>query len=91
MIKENKHLETEFDGHGGVGQGCIVDGKNGEWYGLIFQDRGGVGRVPCLMPCTWTVSYTHLDVYKRQYIYLGNIVMAVPEIVIQLSFLVIQL
>lgn len=20
-------LETEFDGHGGVGQGCIVDGK----------------------------------------------------------------
>ena len=46
--------ETEFDGHGGVGQGCIVDGKNGEWYGLIFQDRGGVGRVPCLMPCTWT-------------------------------------
>ena len=33
---------------------CIVDGKNGEWYGLIFQDRGGVGRVPCLMPCTWS-------------------------------------
>lgn len=30
-------LETEFDGHGGVGQGCIVDGKNGEWYGLIFR------------------------------------------------------
>ncbi len=47
-------LETEFEGYGGVGQGCIVDGKNGEWYGLIFQDRGGVGRVPCLMPCTWT-------------------------------------
>lgn len=19
-----------------------------------FQDRGGVGRVPCLMPCTWS-------------------------------------
>jgi beta-xylosidase len=47
-------LETEFENYGGVGQGCIVDGKNGEWYGLIFQDRGGVGRVPCLMPCTWT-------------------------------------
>ncbi len=46
-------LETEFEGYGGAGQGCIVDGKNGEWYGLIFQDRGGVGRVPCLMPCTW--------------------------------------
>lgn len=46
-------LETAFESYGGVGQGCIVDGKNGEWYGLIFQDRGGVGRVPCLMPCTW--------------------------------------
>lgn len=24
-------LETEFEGYGGAGQGCIVDGKNGEW------------------------------------------------------------
>lgn len=46
-------LETPFEEYGGVGQGAIVDGKNGEWYGLIFQDRGGVGRVPCLMPCRW--------------------------------------
>ncbi len=46
-------LETPFEEYGGVGQGCIVDGKNGEWYGLMFQDRGGVGRVPCLMPCRW--------------------------------------
>lgn len=49
-------LETEFDGYGGVGQGCVVEGKDGEWYGLIFQDRGGVGRVPCLMPCTWSAD-----------------------------------
>jgi beta-xylosidase len=47
-------LETEFEGYGGVGQGCIVDGAYGQWYGLIFQDRGGIGRVPCLMPCNWT-------------------------------------
>lgn len=47
-------LETEFEGYGGVGQGCIVEGPDGTWYGLIFQDRGGIGRVPCLMPCTWT-------------------------------------
>ncbi len=49
-------LETAFEQYGGVGQGCIVDGKDGQWYGLIFQDRGGVGRVPCLMPCTWTAD-----------------------------------
>lgn len=47
-------LETEFDGYGGVGQGCITDSKDGNWYGLIFQDRGAIGRVPCLMPCTWS-------------------------------------
>ena len=47
-------LETEFEGYGGVGQGCVVEGKDSEWYALIFQDRVGVGRVPCLMPCRWT-------------------------------------
>jgi beta-xylosidase len=47
-------LETPFESYGGVGQGCIVEGPKGEWYGLIFQDRGGIGRVPCLMPCKWT-------------------------------------
>lgn len=46
-------LEHSFAGYGGVGQGCIVDGINDEWYGVIFQDRGGVGRVPMLMPCRW--------------------------------------
>lgn len=47
-------LEHEFDDYGGVGQGFIVDSPEGDWYGFIFQDRGGVGRVPILMPCTWT-------------------------------------
>ena len=46
-------LETEFAGFGGVGQGTIVDAPDGKWYGVIFQDRGGVGRVPTLEPCTW--------------------------------------
>lgn len=45
-------LEDNFAGFPYVGQGCIVDGKD-EWYGLIFQDRGGVGRVLTLMPCRW--------------------------------------
>lgn len=49
-------LETEFEGFGGVGQGCIVEGQDGRWHALIFQDRGGIGRVPCLMPCTWTAD-----------------------------------
>lgn len=46
-------LETEFAGFPYVGQGCIIDDVHGNWYGLIFQDRGGVGRVPLLMPVRW--------------------------------------
>lgn len=46
-------LEDAFAGFPYVGQGCIIDDINGNWYGLVFQDRGGVGRVPLLMPCRW--------------------------------------
>lgn len=46
-------LETPFESYGGVGQGCVLEGKGGQWYALMFQDRGGIGRTPCLMPCRW--------------------------------------
>lgn len=46
-------LESQYGGFPYVGQGTIVDGPNGEWYGVIFQDRGGVGRVLTLNPCQW--------------------------------------
>ena len=53
-------LEHDFDGYGGVGQGCIIDSPEGDWYGVIFQDRGGIGRVPTLMPCTWVDEWPML-------------------------------
>lgn len=46
-------LKSDFGGFPFVGQGTVVDGKNGEWYGVIFQDRGGVGRVLTLNPVHW--------------------------------------
>ncbi len=46
-------LESDFGGFYYVGQGTIVDDAQGNWYGVIFQDRGGVGRVLTLMPCRW--------------------------------------
>ena len=46
-------LESEFGGFSYEAQGTIVDSQDGDWYGIIFQDRGGVGRVPTLMPCRW--------------------------------------
>lgn len=34
----------------GVAQGGIVDTPWGDWYAVLFQDRGAVGRIPVLVP-----------------------------------------
>lgn len=34
----------------GVAQGGIVDTPDGNWYGILFQDSGAVGRIPVLVP-----------------------------------------
>lgn len=46
-------LLSDFGGFPPVGQGTIVDDPDGNWWGMIFQDRGGVGRVLTLNPCRW--------------------------------------
>lgn len=46
-------LKSKFGGFNYAGQGTIVDGKHGEWYGVIFQDRGGCGRILTIEPCSW--------------------------------------
>jgi beta-xylosidase len=37
----------------GIAQGGIVDTPEGDWYALLFGDRGAVGRIPHLVPVTW--------------------------------------
>ena len=34
----------------GVAQGAIIDTPEGEWYSILFQDHGAVGRIPYLIP-----------------------------------------
>lgn len=59
-------LEDAFAGFPYVGQGTIVDDARGNWYGVIFQDRGGVGRVLTLMPCRWVDGWPMLgDAHGR--------------------------
>ena len=41
------------DMHSGTAQGGIVDTPDGDWYGIVFQDHGAVGRIPVLVPVTW--------------------------------------
>ena len=53
--KWEKHviLESDFGGFRHLAQGTIVDTEEGDWYGIMFQDRGGVGRVLTLSPVRW--------------------------------------
>ena len=37
----------------GLHQGGMVELKNGDWWFIIMQDRGAIGRVPCLVPVEW--------------------------------------
>jgi len=41
----------------GVAQGGIFDTPKGEWFGMLFQDHGAVGRIPCLVPVIWTEDW----------------------------------
>ncbi|HUT91058.1 MAG TPA: glycoside hydrolase 43 family protein [Thermoguttaceae bacterium] len=34
----------------GIAQGGLVDTPEGQWYALLFQDHGAVGRIPYLVP-----------------------------------------
>lgn len=67
-------IEAPFEEFGGAGQGCIVNGNSNagdldndddesNWWALMFQDRGGIGRVPCLVPCTWVDGWPMLGEY----------------------------
>lgn len=41
----------------GIAQGGLVDTPDGQWYALLFGDRGAVGRIPYLVPVTWAKGW----------------------------------
>jgi beta-xylosidase len=44
----------------GLHQGGMVQLKNGDWWFVIMQDRGPIGRVPHLVPVTWVDGWPML-------------------------------
>lgn len=44
----------------GLHQGGMVQLKNGDWWFIIMQDRGAIGRVPCLVPVEWKEGWPML-------------------------------
>ncbi|KAB8141225.1 glycosyl hydrolase 43 family protein [Chloroflexia bacterium SDU3-3] len=49
----------------GVAQGGVVDTPDGDWYAVLFQDQGAVGRVPVLVPMRWENRFPVLGVGGR--------------------------
>lgn len=44
-------LCSDLDGwNSGTAQGGIVQANNGNWYSIVFQDHGALGRIPVLVP-----------------------------------------
>lgn len=37
----------------GVAQGSLIDDEKGNWYSVLFQDHGAVGRIPYTLPVKW--------------------------------------
>ena len=38
----------------GVAQGGLIDSPDGRWYAYLFRDYGAVGRIPYLVPVSWS-------------------------------------
>jgi beta-xylosidase len=49
----------------GIAQGGIVETPEGNWYAMLFGDRGAVGRIPYLVPMTWEDGWPVLGVDGR--------------------------
>ncbi len=47
----------------GLAQGGIVETQFGDWYGFLFQDRGGVGRVPSIVGVKWEEGWPLMGTY----------------------------
>ena len=58
--EKNTILESDYGGFGYLAQGTIVDTEEGDWYGIMFQDRNGVGRVLTISPVRWIDGWPQL-------------------------------
>lgn len=65
--------DSSYPGNG-LHQGGMVQLKNGDWWFIIMQDRGPLGRVPCLLPVEWVDGWPMLGVNGKD-----AIVYAKPE------------
>ncbi len=49
----------------GVAQGGVIDTPGGQWYLMLFQDHGAVGRIPVLVPMAWDNGFPRVEKIPR--------------------------
>lgn len=67
IIHRADNIEGPYEGRvaldfAHIAQGGLIDTPNGEWYAMLFADRGSVGRIPYLVPVTWQDGWPVLGV-----------------------------
>ena len=58
IVYRSDNLTGPYEGRvilddSGIAQGGIFDTPEGDWYAMLFQDHGSVGRIPHLIPVRW--------------------------------------
>ncbi len=59
LVFRSSSINGNYEGrkalqNNGVAQGSIFDTPDGKWYAMLFRDAGSVGRIPYLIPVTWS-------------------------------------
>ncbi|MBO0352382.1 glycoside hydrolase 43 family protein [Muricauda ruestringensis] len=67
IIHRADNIEGPYEGRGalqheGIAQGGLVNTPDGDWYAMLFGDRGSVGRIPYLVPVTFENGWPVLGV-----------------------------
>jgi beta-xylosidase len=44
----------------GIAQGALIDTPCGDWYAVMFQDHGAVGRIPYLIQVSWNDGWPEI-------------------------------
>lgn len=62
VIHRSKNIAGPYEGRialqdQGVAQGGLISTPDGKWYAYLFQDHGAVGRIPYLVPVTWSDNW----------------------------------
>jgi len=61
-IDGNYEGRVVFQSSAGSAQGEYIDTPEGKWYAIFFHDHGALGRIPDLMPVTWTNGWPTIGV-----------------------------